>query len=72
MKKLTKKERDELSIILKEIIEAASNVVGDYEENPSEMSGSVTQVHENSPYVSTREERLFDNTGKRIKPKDAD
>ena len=31
------------------------------------MSGSITQVHENSPYLATREERLFSFDGKRLK-----
>ena len=31
------------------------------------MSGSVTQVHENSPLIATREERLFSFDGKRLK-----
>ena len=42
-----------------EIEQLAKEVVKDYEENPSEMSGSITQVHENSPYLATREERLI-------------
>ena len=48
-----------LKTIVTEIEELAKIVVEDYEKNPSEMSGSVTQVHENSPYLATREERLI-------------
>ena len=29
-------------------------VIKDYKENPSEMSGSVTQVHENSPLLDEK------------------
>tara|TARA_Y100000310_G_scaffold146820_1_gene146133 strand:- start:617 stop:856 length:240 start_codon:yes stop_codon:yes gene_type:complete len=47
-----------LKTLMAEIEELAKTVVEDYEENPSEMSGSITQVHENSPYLATREERL--------------
>ena len=48
-----------LKTLVSEIEELAKIVVEDYEKNPSEMSGSVTQVHENSPYLATREERLI-------------
>ena len=48
-----------LKTIVTEIEELAKIVVEDYEKNPSEMSGSITQVHENSPYLATREERLI-------------
>ena len=48
-----------LKTLAAEIEELAKVVVKDYEENPSEMSGSITQVHENSPYLATREERLI-------------
>ena len=48
-----------LKTLVTEIEELAKIVVEDYEKNPSEMSGSVTQVHENSPYLATREERLI-------------
>ena len=55
-----------------EITEEAKNVVEDYIKNPSELSGSITQIHESSPLVATKEERLFDTTGKRVKLKDDD
>ena len=48
-----------LKTLIAEIEELAKIVVKDYEENPSEMSGSITQVHENSPYLATKEERLI-------------
>ena len=51
------------------MIEDAKKVVKDYKDNPSDMSGSVTQIHENSPYLATREERLVDVSGKKIRIK---
>ena len=64
---LTKSQQEELKKLISEITDEAKNVVNDYKDNPSEMSGSITQVHENSPYVATREERLFSFDGKRLK-----
>ena len=41
-----------------------------YKNEPSDMSGSVVQVHENSPYLKEKHERLITMDGKqlRIKP----
>ncbi len=64
---LTKSQQKELKKLISEIMDEAKNVVDDYKKNPSEMSGSVTQVHENSPYIATREERLISFDGKRLK-----
>ena len=64
---MNKEQKEELKKLISEIMNEAKNVVEDYETNPSEMSGSVVQVHENSPYVATREERLFSFDGKRLK-----
>ena len=64
---LTKSQQEELKKLISEITDEAKNVVDDYNKNPSEMSGSITQVHENSPYLATREERLFSFDGKRLK-----
>ena len=59
-KEIATAEHDKvLKILAAEIEELAKVVVKDYEETPSEMSGSITQVHENSPYLATREERLI-------------
>ena len=49
--KLTKEEQKELDKLLKEITEEARLVVEDYIKNPSEMSGSVIQIHEDSPIL---------------------
>ena len=64
---MNKEQKEELKKLISEIMNEAKNVVEDYKTNPSEMSGSVVQVHENSPYVATREERLFSFDGKRLK-----
>ena len=48
-----------LQSIVAEIEQLAKEVVGDYKKTPSEMSGSITQVHESSPFLATREERLI-------------
>ena len=48
-----------LRTIIREIEQLAKDVVKDYKDTPSEMSGSITQVHESSPFLATREERLI-------------
>ena len=67
--KLTKKEQKELQKITNEIIQDAKKVRLDYKENPSEMSGSITQVHENSPFLKEKHERLVKIDGKELKIK---
>tara|TARA_R100000084_G_C4649165_1_gene148635 strand:+ start:1586 stop:1831 length:246 start_codon:yes stop_codon:yes gene_type:complete len=49
--KLTKEEQEELDKLIKEITEEAKLVVEDYAKNPSEVSGSVIQIHEDSPLL---------------------
>mgnify|MGYP001189264859 CR=1 FL=1 len=49
--KLSKEQQEELEKLQKEIIEEAKLVVNDYVINQSEESGSVVQIHENSPYL---------------------
>ena len=62
---LTKEEQKELDKLLDEINEEAKNIVEDYTKNPSEISGSVVQVNENSPYLD--EEFKKDNWKKVVK-----
>ena len=64
---LTKEQQEELKKLTNDVVEEAKKVREDYIKNPSEMSGSVTQVHENSPYLKDREERLVTFDGKNIK-----
>ena len=55
---LTKEQNKELQSLIDEITDEAKKLVDDYINNPSEMSGSITQIHEQSPYLATKEERL--------------
>ena len=48
---LTPKQKMELNAAWEEVMKEAQNVVEDYTKNPSELSGSVIQVHEDSPFV---------------------
>jgi S-adenosylmethionine synthetase len=61
--KLTKKEQQELEELVKEITEDAKSVVKDYRDNPSEISGSVVSIHENSPFM---DETYKDNKWKHV------
>ena len=51
--KLTKKQKEELQRLTDEIMNLSTEVVEDYEEIPSELSGSVVQINENSPFLDT-------------------
>ena len=52
-KLLTKKEREELQKLINEITAEAKYVVEDYVKNPSKISGSVIQIHSDSPLVNS-------------------
>ena len=52
---LTKEQREELEKLQKEILEEAKKVVDDYVDNPSEISGSTINIHQNSPFLDTDE-----------------
>ena len=52
---LTKEQREELEKLQKEIIDEAKKVVEDYVDNPSDISGSVVNIHQNSPVLDTDE-----------------
>ena len=56
---LTKKQKEELQSLVDDIVFEAKEVRLDYEKNPSELSGSIIQVHEGSPHIVTKEERLI-------------
>ena len=45
----------ELEELKKEIMEEAKKVVDNYVDNPSEISGSVVNIHENSPFLDENE-----------------
>ena len=53
---LTKEQQEELEKLQKEIIGEAKKVVEDYVDNPSEISGSVVNIHQNSPFLDEDEE----------------
>ena len=57
MSKLTKEQEEwmELEKLTAELEAEAIQMRVDYEENPSEMSGSVVVVHENSEFLDEEE-----------------
>lgn len=48
--------RKELEKLKKEIMEEAKKVVDNYVENPSDISGSTVNIHQNSPFLDSNEE----------------
>ena len=50
---LTKEQKEELEKLQKEIIDEAKKVVEDYVDNPSDVSGSVVNIHQNSPFLDS-------------------
>ena len=53
--KLTKEQKELLEQLQKEIVNAAKKVVNDYVDNPSDISGSSVNIHQNSPFLDTDE-----------------
>ena len=45
--------KEELEQLKKEILDEAKKVVENYVDNPSDISGSVVNIHENSPFLDT-------------------
>ena len=60
---LTKKQKKELQRLIEEINEEAKNIVEDYVENPSEISGSIVQVNQESPFL---DETFKDKSWKKV------
>ena len=60
MKELTKEQEKELEMMSAEIEAEAIQMVLDYEANPSEESGSVVYVNEQSTLLEDENERLGD------------
>ena len=50
---LTKEQKEELEKLQKQIIDEAKKVVEDYVDNPSEISGSTINIHQNSPFLDS-------------------
>ena len=48
--------KKELKRLKKEILDEAKKVVENYVDNPSKISGSVVNIHENSPFLDEDEE----------------
>jgi len=46
----------ELERLKKEILDEAKKVVDNYVDNPSDISGSVVNIHENSPFLDANED----------------
>ena len=51
---LTKEQLDELKKLANDITDTAKSVVDDYEKNPSQDSGSLIVIHEDSPYMEEK------------------
>ena len=49
--KLTKKQKEELQRLTDEIMNLSTEVVEDYELTPSEISESIVQLNEDSPFL---------------------
>ena len=47
--------RKELEKLKKEILDEAKKVVENYVDNPSDISGSVVNIHQNSPFLDVDE-----------------
>ena len=61
--KLTKKQKKELEKITNDMMGDAKHMVDDYVKNPSEISGSVVEINENSPFL---EEKFKGDSWKKI------
>ena len=48
-------DEKELEKLKKEILEEAKKVVKNYVDNPSDISGSLVNIHENSPFLDENE-----------------
>jgi len=53
---LTKEQKKEMKRLIKELTEEAKKVVEDYVKNPSDMSGSMVMIHENSPLLKDKKD----------------
>jgi hypothetical protein len=54
MRKKMEEVKKELDLIIAEITGLAKSVAEDFRENPTDISGSTIQVHEDSPYVDEK------------------
>jgi|TARA_R100000482_G_C5114437_1_gene142302 F0F1-type ATP synthase delta subunit len=63
--KLTKKQKEELQSLVDEITFEAKELRLDYENNNSDLSGSVVHIHENSPFLDVNENDELTYSGSR-------
>ena len=61
-KQIQKKELEKLQ---KEILDEAKKVVEDYVDNPSEISGSTINIHQNSPFLDSDKDGEPQHSGSR-------
>ena len=61
-----KEVKKELDKIMSEMTELAKTVVKDFNENPTDISGSMIQVHEDSPYLAEKKDRLIKINKKKL------
>ena len=68
-KKASKKQQElmekELKKLADDILDEAKKVKNDYIKNPSDISGSVVSIHENSPFLDTDENDELKYSGSR-------
>jgi len=64
---LTKEQKEELEKLKNEIIDEAKKVVENYVDNPSDISGSVVNIHQNSPFLDENKEGEPQFSGSRWK-----
>ena len=64
---LTKEEQEELEKLQKEIVDEAKKVVDNYVDNPSDISGSVVNIHQNSPFLDSKKDGEPMHSGSRWK-----
>ena len=55
MSLLTDKQKEELQKLADEVLKEAKLVKEDYENNPSDISGSMVSIHENSPFLDSND-----------------
>jgi hypothetical protein len=55
MNLLTNKQKEELQKLAELVQQDAELVIKDYKETPSDMSGSITQIHIDSPLLEENE-----------------
>ena len=55
-KRQFEQQKKELEKLLKEITDEAKKVVENYVDNPSDISGSLVNIHQNSPFLDSNKD----------------